>query len=160
MAYQLHGNPTPRMVLTRPCSLPATPHRLNTAARPDCDCKGVSPRLCIGPRAALPASWPGGYRSPRWRVMAHRPYGSAQTGMYPSALCCAGICRAFFVKEQRAQPRGKGCARLRPAWVQFRLKLRMATISFVSIRRRISSSTARQGLPFWSYPLRMDRAAM
>ena len=33
-------------------------------------------------------------------VMAHRPYGSAQTGMYPSALCCAGICRAFFVKEQ------------------------------------------------------------
>ena len=29
------------MVLTRPCSLSATPHRLNTAARPDCDCKGV-----------------------------------------------------------------------------------------------------------------------
>lgn len=24
-------------------------------------------------------------------VMAHRPSGSAQTGMYPSALCCAGV---------------------------------------------------------------------
>ena len=47
MAFQLHGNPTPRTVLARPCSLPATPHRLNTAARPDYDCKGVSPRLCI-----------------------------------------------------------------------------------------------------------------
>lgn len=53
-------------------------------------------------------------------------------------------------------PARKGGARLMPAWVQFRSKLRMATISFVSIRRRISSSTARQGLPFWSYPLRRD----
>ena len=52
-----------------------------------------------------------------------RPYGSAQTGMYPSALCCAGICRAFFVKEQRTQPvilnedhiavHGEGCVFLR-----------------------------------------------
>ena len=31
----------PRVVLTRPYSLPATPHRLKTAARSDCDCKGV-----------------------------------------------------------------------------------------------------------------------
>ena len=60
--------------------------------------------------AALPTLRSGGYRSPRWRVMARRPYGSAQTGMYPSALCCAGICRAFFVKV-RNTPCGKGNAR-------------------------------------------------
>lgn len=45
--FQLHGNLTPRAVFARPCSLSAAPHRLNTAARPDCDCKGVSPHLCI-----------------------------------------------------------------------------------------------------------------
>ena len=33
-------------------------------------------------------------------VMAHRPYGSAQTGMYPFALYCTALAsqRAFFVK--------------------------------------------------------------
>ena len=31
--------------------------------------------------------------------MAHRPYGSVQNRMYPSALYCAGVShRAFFVK--------------------------------------------------------------
>ena len=33
--------------LLRLSSLPATPYRLNTAARSDCDCKGVSPCLCV-----------------------------------------------------------------------------------------------------------------
>lgn len=48
------------------------------------------------------------------RVMAHRPYGSAQTGMYPSALCCAGglppgfLCQgAAFGHEREKQGKGK-----------------------------------------------------
>ena len=44
MVYQLHGNPTPARFSRGPAHCL---RRLNTAARPDCDCKGVSPRLCI-----------------------------------------------------------------------------------------------------------------
>lgn len=47
------------------------------------------------------------------RVMAHRPYGSAQTGMYPSALCCAGglptgfLCQGAASSHER-EKQGKG----------------------------------------------------
>ena len=41
------------------------------------------------------------------RVMAHRPYGSAQTGMYPSALCCAGGLPPGFLFQSAASAQGK-----------------------------------------------------
>ena len=39
--------------------------------------------------------------------MAHRPYGSAQTGMYPSALCCAGGLPPGFLFQGAASAQGK-----------------------------------------------------
>ena len=39
--------------------------------------------------------------------MAHRPYGSAQTGMYPSALCCAGGLPPGFLFQSAASTQGK-----------------------------------------------------
>ena len=57
------------------------------------------------PQAATLALRPGVIRSLRWEVMAHRPYGSAQTGMYPFALYCP---KAFFVKVGAVPGIGKG----------------------------------------------------
>lgn len=109
----------PRVVLTRPYSLPATPHRLKTAARSDCDCKGVPlfllrvlarrlPYLLFG--GGVDRSLPmGGRGAPAVRLGAE--------GMYPSALCCAGIIRrAFFVNVQRATAWKGELNTRRPSW--------------------------------------------
>jgi len=43
--------------------------------------------------------------------MAHRPYGSVQNRMYPSALYCAGVShRAFFVKVRSTAWKGEHAA--------------------------------------------------
>ena len=66
------------------------------------------------PQAATLALRPGVVRSLRKEVMAHRPYGSAQTGMYPFALYCgAGLPTGFLcqgaasVHEREKQGKGK-----------------------------------------------------
>lgn len=77
--------------LPEPYSLPATPHRLKTAARSDCDCKGVPlfllcvlarklPRLLHGEgvgRSFVTVVPSCGLET---KVVAHPPYGSAQKG--------------------------------------------------------------------------------
>lgn len=85
----------------------------------------VAPPL-QGPR---PAGLKRRHGAPADRLNADRSY--------PSALCCPG---AFFVKV----PKGaawKGGNTQRPALGQFRSKPRIAIMSFVSSRRRRSSST-------------------
>ena len=143
----------PRVVLTRPCSLPATPYRLNTAARSDCDCKGVSPCLCVvargSPHPLCGLVW-FAPPVPKESILAHPPYGSTQTGMYPSALCCAGIAGLSLSRYKWPVRAERGSAQSGTAWAQFRSKPRMAMVSFVSSLRRISSSTTKQRLPFWS----------
>jgi len=53
--------------------------------------------VCHRPQAATLALRSGVSRSLRMEVMAHRPYGSAQTGMYPFALYCgAGLPTGFL----------------------------------------------------------------
>ena len=52
--------------------------------------------------------------------MAHRPYGSIQDRMYPSALCCAGglppgfLCQGTFVLAVGSPGQGKGAVKLAP----------------------------------------------
>ena len=75
-------------------------------------------------------------------VMAHRPYGSAQTGMYPFALYCgAGLPTGFLCQGAIQGTTWKGGDGQPPALNQLRSKFRMEIISFVSSRLRISSST-------------------
>ena len=66
------------------------------------------------PQAATLALRSGVVRSLRLEVMAHRPYGSAQTGMYPFALYCGVglptgfLCQgAAFGHEREKQGKGK-----------------------------------------------------
>ena len=74
--------------------------------------------------------------------MAHRPYGSIQNRMYPSALCCAGGLPPGFLCQGAIQgTTWKGGNTQRPVLNQLRSKFRMEIISFVSSRLRISSST-------------------
>ena len=70
--------------------------------------------VCHRPQAATLALRPGVVRSLRKEVMAHRPYGSAQTGMYPFALYCGvGLPTGFLcqgassVHEREKQGKGK-----------------------------------------------------
>ena len=82
------------------------------------------------------------------RVMAHRPTGSAQTDCIRLPYTAPEASRrAFFVKELNGAPRGKGENTQHPALGQFRSKPRMEIISFVSSRRRKSSSTWGRGKP-------------
>ena len=64
------------------------------------------------------------------RVMAHRPYGSAQTGMYPSALCCTGGLPPGFLFQSAASGSGEtenrervSCFRCRGQISQFMLTI-------------------------------------
>lgn len=86
--------------LPEPYSLPATPHRLKTAARSDYDGKGVPLFLPRVLARRLPYLLYGGgmYRSlPMGGRGAPAAWLGAE-GMYPPALYCAGIIRrAFFV---------------------------------------------------------------
>lgn len=76
----------------------------------------LSVRRC--PQAATPAPRFGGSRSAvsalelENSIMAHRPSGSAQTGMYPFALCCAGmpgfLCQGAITYARSAIAAGKG----------------------------------------------------
>ena len=97
---------------------------------------------CTSPPAgchARFAAWCGSL-APRREVMAHRPYGSVQDRMYPSALCCTdGLPSGFLC--QGAGHRAERGTRSAPFPDQFRSKSRMAIISFVSSLRRNSSST-------------------
>lgn len=136
---RLHGNFTPRRS-AEPCSLPATPHRLNTAARSDCDYKGVSPRLCVVARK-LPNLLHGSVFSlapfeRSWRTVRtarHKRKVSVCLmlhGNYPPGFLC-----------QRADyPVWKG-GHMGSARPQFRSKARIEIISFASSRLRSSSST-------------------
>ena len=70
--------------------------------------------VCHRPQAATLALRPGVVRSLRMEVMAHRPYGSTQTGMYPFALYCGVglptgfLCQgAAFGHEREKQGKGK-----------------------------------------------------
>ena len=82
------------------------------------------------------------------RVMAHRPTGSTQTDRIRLPYTAPEASRrAFFVKELNGAPRGKGENTQHPALGQFRSKPRMEIISFVSSRRRKSSSTWGRGKP-------------
>ena len=70
--------------------------------------------MCHRLQAATLALRPGVVRSLRKEVMAHRPYGSAQTGMYPFALYCgAGLPAGFLCQgaasghEREKQGKGK-----------------------------------------------------
>lgn len=95
----------PRVILTRPYSLPATPRCLKTVVRSDYDDKGVPlfllyvlarklPHLLYG--EGVDRSLPKGGRG----VPAAR---LGTEGMYPSALYCRGVIgRAFFEKVQKA----------------------------------------------------------
>ena len=95
---QLHGTLTPRRSAgTR--SLPATPHRLKTAARSDCDYRCVSLFLSVHhrPQAATLAVRPCVDRSLLSEVMAHSPHGSVQTECILRLILPGVISRAFFV---------------------------------------------------------------
>ena len=72
--------------------------------------------------------------------MAHRPYGSAQTGMYPFALYCGvGLPTGFLCQgAEHSMERG---TRGTPFLDQLKSKSRIVIISFVSSLRRNSSST-------------------
>ena len=81
------------------------------------------------------------------RVMAHWPTGSTQTDRirlpYTAPEASAGL---SLSRSYTGAPRGKGNTQ-RPALGQFRSKPRMEIISFVSSRRRKSSSTWGRGKP-------------
>ena len=84
------------------------------------------------------------------RVMAHWANGSAQTDRIRLPYTAPEASqRAFFVKELYGDAAWKGGGKntQRPALGQFRLKPRMEIISFVSSRRRKSSSTWGRGKP-------------
>ena len=59
-------------------------------------------------QAATLALRPGVVRSLRLEVMAHRPYGSAQTGMYPFALYCGADLSAGFLCQGAEHTMRKG----------------------------------------------------
>ena len=82
------------------------------------------------------------------RVMAHWPTGSTQTDRIRLPYTAPEASRrAFFVKELYRGAAWKGENTQRPALGQFRSKPRMEIISFVSSRRRKSSSTWGRGKP-------------
>ena len=83
--------------------------------------------------------------------MANRPYGSAQTGMYPSALYCAGGLPPGFLFQSAASAQGKrkqGKGKLSPLPGQFgQFMLTIEWMSLISSRRFMYSSTRIRGWP-------------
>ena len=92
------------------------------------------------------AAWCGSL-APMREVMAHRPYGSAQTGMYPFALYCGvGLPSGFLFQgtasgPQQREETGKGlsCFSLRGP-VRHGI-VTMEEMSLISRRRFMYSST-------------------
>ena len=85
------------------------------------------------------------------RVMAHRPYGSAQTGMYPSALCCAGGLPPGFLFQSAASNGNRervSCFRCQGRFCQFMLTIEW--MSLISSRHFMYSSTRTRGWPLES----------
>ena len=78
------------------------------------------------------------------RVLAHRPTGSTQTDRIRLPYAAR---RLSLSRSDTGAPHGKGENTQRPALGQFRSKPRMEIISFVSSRRRKSSSTWGRGKP-------------
>lgn len=134
----------PRVVLTRPYSLPATPRCLKTVARSDYDDKGVPlflPRV-LARKLPYLLHGEGVDRSlPMWEVMAHPPPGSARKGCIRLPYAAAELSAGLSLSVSRGARMERGAKHSLPVLVQFRSKPRIDTISFVSSRRRKSSST-------------------